>query len=202
MKTNWSIVFPLVGLHTMFLIGANLFLYTEFDLFGMIIPGSEVSFQMIFFTTLICTWKYGLSTARAAILFTVPVDFIMTITAQMLQTGHWTTDGTYQIAFAATGAYLIGQMIAARSFDYMQGKNLWWIASFIIAFMIGQVYDTLAFYAIFTLDKADISWLFTMFTGIQVKFTWMFSFFPIFGYLTYLLMKAGMGIEQRKKCCS
>lgn len=191
-KIDWSVVFPLVGIHTLCLLAANVFLYNYFELPGLdrSMPMSDSFFQIMFVLTIITTQTKGLLTARQVVYLTLPINFVMTMFAQYMQQDNmlgsvpiWKTDAFWEITLAACGAYFLGQMIAARAFACFR-HHVYWPLAFMGAYVLGITYDTLAFYTIFTFDKVGFEWVQTLLWSMQTKFHWALFYFVV-GHVWY-----------------
>ncbi|MAZ89925.1 MAG: hypothetical protein CL693_20000 [Cellvibrionaceae bacterium] len=153
----------LVASHIVIIAASNYLVQLPFQLWGFHTTWGAFSFPLVYLATDLTVRIYGAEMARRIVFFAMLPALLLSyvISVLWLQGVFVGFEGFSQlntfvarIALASFTAYLLGQLMDIRVFDYFRREARWWVAP-ACSTIIGNMVDTAVFFSVAFYASSD-----------------------------------------------
>lgn len=190
----------LISFHIFVIAASNYLVQIPFQVFGVFTTWGTFSFPLVYLATDLTVRIFGAEKARKIIFAVmIPALIISYVISVLFYEGAFQGFSSmaefntfvFRIAFASFVAYVFGQLIDIRVFSKLRKNKRWWIAP-AASTIIGNLLDTIIFYAVAFFASSD-SFMASHWPEIAAAdygfklFVSLLLFLPIYGIVLRML---------------
>ena len=156
-------LFVLISFHIVVIAASNYLVQIPFQIFGIFTTWGTFSFPLVYLATDLTVRIFGAQKARKIIFAVmIPALIISYIISVLFYEGAFQSFSSmaefntfvFRIAFASFVAYVFGQLADIKVFSKLRKNRRWWIAP-AASTVIGNLLDTIIFYAVAFFASSD-----------------------------------------------